>query len=160
MGAHNLERLKAHILPLSVSDNFRVARQEWKLVDIEIREEGGRCPCGQRIVEHCHLKNGLNGNETHVGNVCVQKFLEINTEGLFEGLRRIAINDNANPSDALIDHAFRSGYLYGIDEYLFMKEVRSRRKLSPKQARWRQKINGRILRKTVVSFPSVNCQIC
>jgi hypothetical protein len=39
MESHNLERLKSHIIPLSVSHNFDVARQEWDLVAIEISEE-------------------------------------------------------------------------------------------------------------------------
>jgi len=36
---HNFERLKAHILPLSRSGIFEVARTEWDLVSVEITEE-------------------------------------------------------------------------------------------------------------------------
>jgi hypothetical protein len=48
MESHNLERLKLHILPLSVSRNFDVARQEWDLVAIEISEEFDNCPLRSR----------------------------------------------------------------------------------------------------------------
>jgi len=39
MEGHNFERLKSHILPLSVSQNFYAARTEWSLVAVEISEE-------------------------------------------------------------------------------------------------------------------------
>lgn len=39
MDSHNFERLRAHILPLSVSQAFDVARTEWVLAAIEISEE-------------------------------------------------------------------------------------------------------------------------
>jgi hypothetical protein len=38
MESHNFERLKAHILPLSVSKMFETARLEWQLVGVEISE--------------------------------------------------------------------------------------------------------------------------
>lgn len=52
MDGHNFERLKAHILPLSLSHDFDVARREWGLVAVEISDEWDRCPCGQDIKEH------------------------------------------------------------------------------------------------------------
>ena len=36
---HNFERLKAHILPLSASQEFAVARKEWRLIGVEVSEE-------------------------------------------------------------------------------------------------------------------------
>ncbi len=62
MASHNFERLKAHILPLSMANDFESARQEWRLEAIEISEEWDHCPCGQEIKEHCYIRNGLNGN--------------------------------------------------------------------------------------------------
>ncbi len=37
---HNFERLKAHILQFSNSQDFFAAQNEWKLVGIEIQEDG------------------------------------------------------------------------------------------------------------------------
>jgi hypothetical protein len=79
MEGNSFERLKSHILPLSASQSFNVARTEWSLVAVEISEEFDQCPCGQDIKEHCYIRNRLNGNQTYVGNVC-----------LFDGLKRIA----------------------------------------------------------------------
>jgi hypothetical protein len=59
MDSHNFERLKAHILPLSVSQVFDVARTEWVLEAIEISDEFDNCPCGQEIKEHCYIRNRL-----------------------------------------------------------------------------------------------------
>ncbi len=73
MESHNFERLKAHILPLSVSKVFETARLEWQLVGVEISEEFDQCPCGQDILEHCYIRNRLNRATTYVGNVCINR---------------------------------------------------------------------------------------
>lgn len=146
---HNFERLKAHILPLSEAEDFDAARREWNLIGVEISEEFGNCPCGQEIKEHCHIQNTLNGNKTYVGNVCINRFIGIDTGNLFEGIRRIAAKDSANANEDLIIHAYRLGYIYD-GEYKFLMDTRHKRKLSPKQLAWKQKINRRIINQTVV----------
>lgn len=146
---HNFERLKAHILPLSVSQNFHIARTEWVLIGIEVSEEFDNCPCGQEIKEHCYIRNTKNGNTTYVGNVCIDRFIGIETGNLFSGLKRIAANANANANEDLIEHAYKFGYIYE-SEYKFLMETRFKRKLSEKQMAWKQKINRRITNKTVV----------
>jgi len=146
---HNFERLKAHIVRLSEAKEFDVARREWNLVGVEISEEFDNCPCGQEIKEHCFIRNTLNGNETYVGNVCINRFIGIDTGNLFEGLRRIAAKDSANANEDLIIHAYRLGYIFE-GEYKFLMDTRRKRKLSPKQLAWKQKINCRIINQTVV----------
>jgi hypothetical protein len=147
---HNLERLKEHILPLSVSKSFGVARQEWSLVAVEISDEFDECPCGQEIKEHCYIRNRLNGNETYVGNVCINRFIQIDTGNLFDGLKRIAKDLTANANSDLIEHAYRMGYLYSEKEYTFLKQTMRKRKLSTAQIDWKVKINRRIVGQTVV----------
>lgn len=150
MEGHNFERLKAHILPLSEARDFNAARTEWSLIAVEISEEFDECPCGQEIKEHCYIRNGLNGNETYVGNVCINRFIQIDTGNLFEGLKRIAKNNAANANSDLIEHAFRMGYLFGEKEYSFLKQTMHTRKLSAAQIAWKIKINRRIVKQTVV----------
>jgi len=150
METHNFERLKAHILPLSESSTFEIARREWDLVGVEISEEFDNCPCGQEIKEHCYIRNRLNGHSTYVGNVCINRFIQIDTGNLFEGLKRIAKDISANPNHDLIEHAFRMGYLFGEKEYRFLKQTALKRNLSLAQLAWKQKINRRILSKTIV----------
>jgi len=146
---HNFERLKAHILPLSKSKLFETARLEWRLIGVEVSEEVDYCPCGHEIKEHCYIANTLTGKETYVGNVCINRFIGIDTGNLFEGLKRIAADDTANPNEDLIEHAYKLGYIYD-NEYSFLIKTRLQRKPSPKQMAWKQKINRRIIAKTVV----------
>jgi hypothetical protein len=154
MTEHNFERLKVHILSLSKSQNFDAARGEWNLVGIEFSEEFGNCPCGQEIKEHCFILNRLNGNKTHVGNVCINRFIGIETGNLFDGLRRVAEDDTANANLDLIEHAHRFGYIFE-KEYQFLLDTRLKRKLSIKQREWKRKINRRILNQTVVRRASI-----
>lgn len=149
MESHNFERLQQHILSLSVSDNFEVARKEWSLHSIEISEEMDNCPCGQDIKEHCYIENKRNGNTTYVGNICINRFLEISTGTLFEGLKRIKKDIHANPNEALINYANSKGYLYD-KEYDFLISTMKKRKLTDKQIAWKEKINNRILKEVVV----------
>lgn len=150
MEGHNFERLKAHILALSESQTFDVARTEWSLVAVEISEEFDQCPCGQDIKEHCYIRNQLTGNETYVGNVCINRFIQIDTGNLFDGLKRIAKDLTANANNDLIEHAYRMGYLYGEKEYNFLKQTIRKKKLSDPQIAWKAKINRRIVAQTVV----------
>src|SRR3712207_7040305 len=55
-------------------------RSEWDLVAVEISEEFDHCPCGQEIKEHCYIRNRQNGNSTYVGNVCINRFIQIRSE--------------------------------------------------------------------------------
>lgn len=146
---HNFERLKAHILPLSRAKVFDVARAEWRLVAVEISEEFDNCPCGQEIKEHCYIRNSVTGHETYVGNVCINRFIGIDTGNLFDGLRRIAEDDTANANADVIEYANERGFLYDND-YDFLKSTRLKRSLSEKQKAWKRKINRRILNKIVV----------
>ncbi|PHS24604.1 MAG: hypothetical protein COA84_08910 [Robiginitomaculum sp.] len=150
MEGHNFEQLKAHILPLSQSNNFNIARTEWDLVGVEISDEIDNCPCGQVIKEHCYIRNRLTGSGTFVGNVCINRFMQIDTGNLFDGLKRIASDDTANANHDLIEYAFRKGYLFGENEYNFLKQTVLKRKLSLAQIKWKQKINRRIINKTIV----------
>lgn len=149
-GSHNFERLKAHILPLSESKDFSTARLEWTLTGVELHEDWDNCPCGQDIKELCHIKNQINGNKAYVGNVCINRFIGIETGNLFDGLKRIAQDPKANANKDVIMHAFKLGYLYDEKEYRFLMETRNKRKLSPAQLSWKEKINRRILKQVVV----------
>jgi len=149
MAGHNFERLKAHILPRSVAQDFHAARSEWDLLFVEISDEPDHCPCGQEILEHCYIRNRLTHRETYVGNVCINRFLGIDTGNLFDGLRRIRDNASANANDAVIEYAQRNGFLFE-KEYQFLHSTKLKKKPSAAQLAWKNKINRRILNKTVV----------
>ncbi|WP_448227501.1 hypothetical protein [Pseudoxanthomonas mexicana] len=147
---HNVERLKAHILPLSHSSRFEVARTEWDLVSVEITEDFDHCPCGQEIKEHCYITNRITGHSTYVGNVCINRFIGIDTGSLFDGLKRITKDPYANANLDVIEHGRKLGFIYP-SEYEFLVSTRLKRKLSDRQLEWKRKINRRIVQQTVVS---------
>lgn len=146
---HNFEQLKAHILPMSRATTFEAARIEWVLDSVEVSEEFDSCPCGQDIKEHCYIRNTLTGHETYVGNICVNRFIGIDTGSLFDGLRRLRADPGANANLAVIDYAERRGYLYD-QEPNFLRRTTRKRKLTAAQVAWKTKINRRILTQTVV----------
>lgn len=139
----------AHILPLSYARTFEAAKLEWVLEFVEVSEEFDFCPCGQQIKEHCYIRNVKTGNQTYVGNVCVNRFIGIDTGTLFDGLKRLKANPQANPNPAVIDYAEQRGFLFE-KEPQFLRATALRRKLSHAQVAWKEKINCRILSKTVV----------
>lgn len=148
---HNFKKLKAHILGLSKADNFDDAKSEWELDRVCFTIDFGHCPCGKKIKEHCYLKNSKNGNKTWVGNICVNRFMEIDASKLFSALARVRKNNSAKPNEALSEYAWKCGYLYGENEYKFLKNIRGQRKsLKDKQLHWVQKINRRIVESIVV----------
>lgn len=146
---HNFERLKAHILPLSKAKDFETARTEWKLIAVEISDEFDNCPCGQEIKEHCYIENTRTGHKTYVGNVCINRFIGIDTGTLFDGLKRIAEDESSNANEDVIEYASERGFLFD-KEYDFLMDTRLKRKLSLKQVEWKRKINRRIINQTVV----------
>lgn len=148
--SHNFERLKAHILPMSRSGSFDIAKTEWDLVAVEISEDWDNCPCGQDIKEHCYIENRVTGSKTYVGNVCINRFIGIDTGTLFDGLKRIAKDPEANPNVAVIEYAWERGFLFGENEYRFLLSTAHKRALSERQAAWKRKINRRILNQIVV----------
>lgn len=146
------EHLKAHILPRSVASDFNTAKLEWGLHKISITKEYGKCPCTKSIKEHCYIKNKRNGNVTHVGNICVKRFMEINASTLFSGMKRIQSDPNTKPNSELIKYARRNGHLYGNNEYQFLEIINNKsvNSLSDKQKFWLIKINRRIILDIVV----------
>lgn len=148
---HNFQNLKNHILPLSVEKtNFEEAKEEWELDHVMTTIEFDKCPCSHPIKEHCYMRNKKNGNCTYVGNVCVRRFMDIDTGNLFSGLARIKKNTTTKPNLAVIEYVHRKGYLYGDNEYGFLKGIRPKKKLTPRQESWLEKINRRIILEIVV----------
>ena len=102
---------------------------------LTVQQRSGHCP--------------RTGKKTYVGNVCINRFIGIDTGNLFDGLRRIAEDDTANANEDVIEYANERGFLFD-KEYDFLMSSRRKRKLSQKQIAWKQKINRRIINQIVV----------
>lgn len=148
MSNHKFEELKRRIMALSRSDTWLAARLEWKLDRVEFLEDGDHetCACTHTpIKELCFLLNTLNGNELMVGNVCVNQFMGIDSEGIFASLRRIRENPSRSPSDALVVYAFEHRLITEW-ELRFARSTHGKRKLSQRQEDKRLEVNNRLLR--------------
>jgi len=145
----NAALLELEIVQLSKSDCFELARKEWKLSRIEKQQALDSCLCGQVIKELCYITNQINGNTVYVGNVCVNKFMQIDTGTMFNGLNRIMKDSTANPSEDLVNHALELGILKS-NEARFLRSLVGRSKLSAKQQNWKKSLNLRMVHSLVV----------
>lgn len=144
--SHSLENLKRHILPRSKASDFDMAKREWDLLDIEISEVADSCPCGQAIHDICHIRNRETGEVTYVGNVCINKFIGVDTQALFAGFKKIRKCESANMNAELIHYASSHGLLYPREEE-FLYGTARKRNLSLAQLKWKRDINRRVIRK-------------
>jgi hypothetical protein len=91
------------------------------------------------------LTNRENGNVAIVGNVCVKKFLGMDSEELFAAFRKILKNPEAALSAKAIDHAHGLGWVNNWERGFCLNSCRRRRhKLSPNQLAKRVEINTKI----------------
>lgn len=148
----NRFQLFREIIALSVADNWEEAKREWELIDIYREDEPLTCLCGHTpIIEICFLRNHHNGNNAIVGNICVNKFLGIDSNLIFEGLRRITEDPTKGLNAAATLHAFEKKWISEWQKN-FSLDTNKKRKLSPKQEAKREEINRRVLARTTNRF--------
>ena len=140
------------IVARSVADNWEEAKREWDLVEIYREDEPLTCLCGHTpIIEICILRNRLNASSAIVGNVCVNRFLGIESEQIFAGLRRIQ-NEPAKGLNAPATlYAFEKGWISNWEKD-FSLDTNKKRKLSDRQEEKRREINRRVLARTTNRF--------
>ena len=142
---HDLEALKAEVLPRSEADSFEDARHEWSLSKVEISMVYDKCACGHKIKHICYLKNLLNGNKVKVGNTCVNKFIGIDTAGVFRSLQRLISGKGKEPSPDLRKFCKNSAII-DRDEYEFLTRTYRKTALSQGCLLRRVEVCGKIVR--------------
>lgn len=167
----HFKKLAEKILPLSESDNFDEAKHEWEIDHIEKWSQFGNCACGHAIKEHIFIRNKNTNKMTHVGNECINIFVNVK-KGLFTGMQEIEKDQkNAVQNTEVIEHVYQKGYIYN-EEYDFLHQIIKRKKrkngqtwspksnrhsYSPKKLKdlkntWLPKINWRIVNKKIVRY--------
>lgn len=144
---YHFERLKAAILALSSADEWQAAKREWHLVSIVQAEpdEPETCLCGHHpILELCEIQNRTTGNGATVGNQCVRRFLGLETEALFRGIRRIRKDDTKSMGPDLTVLLFERCIMTKW-EYDFQNDTMRKRVLTEKQKAIRQRINQKAI---------------
>lgn len=146
---HASYRLIEAILACSVASTWDRAKLEWSLDYIYFTEPDcpGVCLCGHSpIREHCVLVNRVNDNRAVVGNVCVTKFLELNTEEVFKGFRRIMKDREAALNVPAVEHAYANGWIDPWERGFYQDTCRkNKHQLSRKQLAIRVRINEAVL---------------
>jgi hypothetical protein len=144
----NQFRLFKEIIARSVSQTWEEAKLEWDLKHVYREDEPLTCLCGHTpIIEICVLHNRRNGNTAEVGNVCVNKFLGLESDLIFSGLRRVAKNVDKALNEAATNYAHEQGWITDWEKK-FCLDTNRKRKLSAKQELKRAEINRLILAKT------------
>lgn len=133
-------KLFQEIIDRSEADTWEEAKEEWFLQYIEMAGEGEdySCLCTHpHIKELCYIANKKNGNEALVGNCCVKKFMEMESDLLFQAIRRGKVNS------AMIEYAF-SHNMISKWENSFMLDVMRKRKMTVKQRAVYDRVSDKI----------------
>lgn len=142
---NNQINLSKEIIERSLKKDWHLAKNEWTVEDFYYTKDPTTCLCGHSPVNKvCILKNKFTGKEVEVGNVCVTKFMEMNTNQLFESVSKIDFDPTKSISSKTIDHFYKKGVITGSD-MLFYHDIRLKRGLTEKQLIWKININEKIL---------------
>jgi len=110
--SRNFITLRDEILERSHLKEWEKAKLEWSLVAIYQSEENMECLCGHYpIREICEIANEKTGHTVEVGNVCVKKFLEIDSNKIFAAVKRVKKDINKGLNKDAIMHFHKVGIL-------------------------------------------------
>lgn len=140
-------KLFTEIKKVSQSKKWDEVKKEWKFVSVYFSEEPQACLCGKfPIKEICILENIKNDNEVEVGNICVNKFLEIEAGFIVEGIKKLNKDISKSISKKLIKKIFDDGIINDW-EHEFYNSIWRKRNLTEKQKNIKKKINKKVLTK-------------
>jgi len=123
------------LLENSNNDDIKLAIDEWSYVYSFL--EPAHCICGMPIRENCVIKNKYNGICLVVGNKCVNKFMKIDKEFIFKGIRSLL--KNTIPNKEFINYCYEKEYLYENQKDFLLDRYR-KRKHTPKQQEFIDKL--------------------
>lgn len=134
-------KLFQEIIDRSEADTWEEAKKEWFLEYIEMAEEGEdySCLCTHpHIKELCYVRNKINGNAALVGNCCVKKFMDLESDLVFQAIRRGKVNS------AMSRYAFSHNMITEWENN-FMLDVMRKRKMTAKQRTVYDRLQKKIL---------------
>ena len=137
-------KLANEILSLSVSQIWDEAKYEWQLSYIYFTDYPDNCLCGHEINECCVLINILNKKKCLVGNVCVNKFLGIESEKIFNAVKMVKKDLTKSLNSDAIQYSYNQNWINDWEKEFYFNTIR-KRKISEKQAYKRKLINSKII---------------
>jgi hypothetical protein len=152
--------LREQIILRSIADNWDDAKDEWEVSHIYLDHEGDNCLCTQDICECCVLCNIHTGEETIVGNVCVNRFLGIDHSTVFKCIGRIMDDPEFAPvNHATVSYIYQRGWINDW-ERKFLYSTARKRSLSYKQAAKRHQINMTLIAKFSTRYTTNKVTAC
>ena len=139
-------KLTSEIIKRSESNLWDIAKSEWNFEYAYYSEELQTCLCGHFPIKNvCVIHNSKNGNQTEVGNCCVNKFLGID-EGnkIFVSIKRLKEDITKSMSPEVLEYLFHKRVLSDF-EYSFYRDTIRKRKLSIKQSEIKERINQKLI---------------
>lgn len=137
-------KLTKEIIRLSEAASWGAAKLEWSLIDVYNSHEPDTCLCGHSpINEICTIKNRLNGKIATVGNSCVNKFLGLPSNKIFQAIRRVAKDNTKSLNVDAINYAHAKNWITDWERGFYL-DTKGKRKLSEKQKAKRMEINERV----------------
>ncbi len=138
-------KLIQEILSLSVADTWEFAKSEWELSEIYFSDEPETCLCGHYpIIELCEIRNKKNQRITIVGNCCVNKFMGLPSEKIFQAVKRIRKDSEKSLNSETIELAYSKNWINDW-EYKFYIDTLRKRLLTENQGLKRKQINEKVL---------------
>ena len=138
-------QLAAEIIKRSSAKTWDAAKLEWELKNVYEAEEPGTCLCGHfPIIEICVLHNKVNGNDAIVGNYCVNKFIGLPSDKIFQAVKRVRKDTEKSLNAEAIQHAYDHGWITEWESDFYFGIMR-KRNLSTKQAAKKIQINEKVM---------------
>jgi galactitol-specific phosphotransferase system IIB component len=139
-------KLTSEIIKRSEADYWDTAKNEWNFEYAYYSEDLQTCLCGHYPIKNvCEIHIRKNGNQTEVGNCCVNKFLGIDDGNkIFISIRRLKEDISKSMSPEVLEYLFDKQVLSEF-EYSFYRDTIRKRKLSWKQLEIRERINQRLI---------------
>lgn len=123
--------LKERIIELSTNQDWEAARNEWSLTDTYISSVFQKCLCGHYpIKEICEIHNPTTDKKVTVGNCCVKKVFNMESERIFRNIRKCIKDESTLLTDFVLDFAFKNNLIDAIDKHFYYEM----RKLVKKKA--------------------------
>jgi len=132
------------IISFSNSNNWLEAKLEWKLEAVYLGAPK-TCLCGHfPILEVCVIKNKITNSEVIVGNSCVKKFMNLQSDRIFQSIKLIKRELFKSVNRETIQYAYDHKWITEWEGNFYLS-IMSKRKLTVKQKNKKIDVNQRIL---------------
>jgi hypothetical protein len=143
---YNFQKLCDEMISRSRADEWQQAKLEWDLEYVYTVGDEQTCLCGHHpIFQICQLRNSVNRKLAEVGNVCVHKFLGMQSKRIFAALKRIRADINKSLNPRTLEMFVGLKAISAQDEAAYLEFWRKRKHITEEQAKLRRRVNEAIL---------------